>query len=226
VPVITKEIAGIRVKLATMGDIASGMLRQALEALSRQDARLAAEVIARDERVDALETEIDDQCLIFLARYAPKAFELRYVVAVSRLVSDLERIADHGVAMCRESLSGHLAPLLASLPDFGRMSDLAASMVDRAVAAALEIDDSVHVSLVADDRIVGACQDSLKTALVAALAADPDRAPEIVGVLGVVRRIERVADHAKNIAAMMPYITEGRLLRHQPESADDADNDD
>jgi phosphate transport system protein len=219
---VTKEITGIRGKVAAMGDIMTGMLHQAFEALRTQDREAALEVVGRDALVDAFEIEIEDMCLGFLARYAPKAFELRYVVAVMRLVSDMERIADNGVAISRETLSRHLVPVLAGLPLFSDYAALAASMVDRAMAGVLAVDDSVHPRITADDRIVGDYQRRLHQDLVARLSADPDGASEIVSVIGVVRRVERVADHAKNMAVMIPYVTEGKLMRHvQEESGDD-----
>jgi phosphate transport system protein len=214
---VTKEITGIRGKVAAMGDIMTGMLHEALTALRLQDREAALDVVARDALVDSLETEIEDMCLRFLARYAPKAFELRYVVAVTRLVSDMERIADNSVAICRESLSRHLAPVLSGLAVFPKFTTLAASMVDRAVAGVLAVDDTVQPKISSDDKIVGAYQRELHQALVERLSADPDGASEIVSVIGVVRRIERVADHAKNMAVMIPYVTEGRLIRHQQE---------
>ena len=209
-----------------MGDIMTGMLHQAFTALRIQDREAALEVVARDSLVDSLETEIEGMCLAFLARYAPKAFELRYVVAVTRLVSDMERIADNSVAICRESLSRHLSPILAGLPLFPDFTTLAASMVDRAVAGVLAVDDSVQPKIASDDKIVGQYQRELHQALVARLSADPDGASELVSVIGVVRRIERVADHAKNMAAMIPYVTEGRLVRHSPEASGEGDEDD
>jgi phosphate transport system protein len=222
---VTREITGIRGKVAAMGDIMTGMLHQALTALRIQDREAALEVVGRDALVDALETEIEDMCLGFLARYAPKAFELRYVVAVTRLVSDMERIADNSVAICRESLSRHLAPILAGLSAFPKFTSLAASMVDRAVAGVLAVDDSVQPQITADDKIVGEYQRDLHQALVARLSADPDGASEIVSVIGVVRRIERVADHAKNMAVMIPYVTEGRLVRHQKGASGEEQDD-
>ena len=209
-----------------MGDIMTGMLHQAFTALRNQDREAALEVVARDSLVDSLETEIEGMCLAFLARYAPKAFELRYVVAVTRLVSDMERIADNSVAICRESLSRHLASVLAGLPLFPDFTALAASMVDRAVAGVLAVDDSVQPRIAADDKIVGQYQRELHQNLVGRLSADPDGASELVSVIGVVRRIERVADHAKNMAAMIPYVTEGRLVRHSPEASGEGDEDD
>jgi phosphate transport system protein len=222
---ITKEITGIRGKVAAMGDIMAGMFHQSLEALRLQDREQALDVVGRDSLVDSLETEIEDMCLGFLARYAPKAFELRYVVAVTRLISDMERIADNSVAICRESLSRHLAPILAGLASFPKLTALSTSMVDRAVSGVLAVDDSVQPKISQDDKIVGEYQRGIHQALVERLSADPDGAGEIVAVIGVVRRIERVADHAKNMAVMIPYMTEGRLLRHQPSPSGDDDGD-
>ena len=136
----------------------------------------------------------------------------------------MERIADNSVAICRESLSRHLAPILAGLALFPQFTSLASSMVERAVAGVLAVDDTVQPQITKDDKIVGQCQRELHQALVERLSADPDGAGEIVSVIGLVRRIERVADHAKNMAVMIPYMTEGKLIRHL-QSEDGVDDD-
>ena len=217
---VTREITGIRGKMAAMGDIMTGMLHQAVEALRLQDRELAVAVIARDSLVDSLETEIEDMCLGFLARYAPKAFELRYVVAATRLISDMERIADNSVAICRESLSRHLVPIIISLAAFPKMTALATSMVDRAVSGVLAVDDTVQPQITQDDFLIGDYQREIHQSLVERLMSEPDEASEIVSLIGIARRIERVADHAKNMAVMIPYITEGKLMRHPKEKPD------
>ncbi|MDR1657137.1 MAG: phosphate signaling complex protein PhoU [Deltaproteobacteria bacterium] len=225
-PAITAEINSIRAKVATMCEYSINMFRMALQALRGQDHNLAREIIGRDSEVDALETEIEDMCLRFLAKYAPKAFELRYAVAITRLVTDVERIADHSTVIGREILSRHLAPVWAAHPKLGQMTELASSMVTRAVDALFAVDDIAYQKISADDRVVGDLQRSIESELVGNLARDPDSAPELVSALSLIRRVERVGDHAKNIAIMIPYITRGELLRHRPESNINDDTND
>ncbi|MDR2443349.1 MAG: phosphate signaling complex protein PhoU [Deltaproteobacteria bacterium] len=225
-PTITKEINAIRAKVALMCDLMSNMFNHSILALRKQDQALARQVIGRDSQVDELETELEDLCLRFLARFAPKASELRYVVAVTRLVSDLERIADHATVICREVLAHHLAPIVASLPKLSQMTDLTSNLVERSVTALFALDDAAYLQIGAEDHLVGDLQSELNSQLISKLSTDHDSALEIVSIVNVIRRVERVADHSKNIAVMIPYITRGELLRHRPETPSDDDTHD
>ncbi|MDR1109682.1 MAG: phosphate signaling complex protein PhoU [Deltaproteobacteria bacterium] len=221
-----KDLLAIRSRLAVMGQLSAGMFSGAVEALERADGRLARTVIGHDAQVDALENEIEGLCLRFLALKAPKALELRYAVAVTRLTTDIERVADHATVMAREGLARHLAPIWARDRGFGEMASIAHGMVGQAIDSFLAGDDRIHADIVARDRRVGELHRGLNEGLAAQVARDPDRALDIVSLINLTRRMERVADHAKNISVMVPYVTKGILLRHNPEAGPDADNDD
>jgi phosphate transport system protein len=202
------------------------MFLDAITAVSKSDRDLAREVIARDSQVDSLENEIERLCLTFLALKAPKALELRFAVAVTRLANEIERIADHSTAMCRECLARHLVPFWVREPEIAQMADVAWSMVTRAIDSFLASDDQAYLALLKDDRQVGEKQRKINESLVSQMASDPEKALDIVSLINIVRRIERVADHAKNISVMVPYVTKGILLRHsQGEGQDDGNND-
>jgi len=94
-PTAEQEIQSIKIRVAAMCELVTAMCREGIKALSANDQKLADEVVSRDTQVDDLEMELEEKCLRFLALHAPKAFELRYAVAVSRMINDLERIADH-----------------------------------------------------------------------------------------------------------------------------------
>jgi phosphate transport system protein len=206
-----------------MSNVTLAMFKDAVKALYLHDQTLAKAVVARDVVVDEHETELEALCLKFLALYAPKAFELRYVAAASRMSDNLERVADHSAALAREVQSRHLSPLATALPAFLKMTDLAAEMIAEAVDSFFRIDAGKHQSLAASDLVVGQLQRELNAALVARISQDPDVALEAVSLINVVRRIERAADHAKNISALVPYVASGTVLRRQggeePEAA-------
>jgi phosphate transport system protein len=223
---VEKQLDFIRVKVASMGQMASKMFKRAIEAMLKPDETQARAVIEDDTLVDSLENEIEGLCLQFLALQAPKALELRYAVAVTRLTTDIERIADHATVLCREFLNRRLWPILVAQPDFGPMVNLASSMVEKAINSFLALDDQVYHSLYQDDREIGKYQRELNSELVSKMASNTDWALEFVSVINIIRRVERVADHAKNIAVMVPYVTKGVLLRHNPEDKVNADNDD
>ncbi|MDR2366845.1 MAG: phosphate signaling complex protein PhoU [Deltaproteobacteria bacterium] len=219
-----KDLTTIRSKLAVMGKLASSMFNDASLALAKSDRELSREVIAKDSQVDSLENEIEGLCLTFLALKAPKALELRFAVAVTRLTNEIERIADHATVMCRENLARHLGPFWAKAPEFGRMTAMAGSMVTRAMDCFFASDDMAYQGLLEDDKKVGELQQKLNAWLIDMMAKDADKGLDIVSLLNILRRIERVADHAKNIGVMVPYVTKGILLRHNRGDGQDADN--
>lgn len=223
---VEKQLALIRTKIAAMGGTAADMFQQAALALTRPDEQAAREVVARDALVDALEVEIEGVCLKYLALQAPKALELRYAVAATRLTLDIERVADHATVLCREFLGRPIAGIVAAHPDFSTMAALAGGMVRRAVDGFLALDDSLYLGLNLEDKEVGALQRAINRSLAGRMAENTERALDYVAVINIVRRVERVADHAKNIAVMIPYVTKGLLLRHKTEDGADADHDD
>ncbi|MDR2302655.1 MAG: phosphate signaling complex protein PhoU [Deltaproteobacteria bacterium] len=220
-----KDLSVIRAKLAVMGKLASDMFAEAAKAVAKSDHELARTVIAKDSQVDSLENEIEGLCLTFLALKAPKALELRFAVAVTRLTNEIERIADHSTVLCRETLSRHLGTYWVRVPEFAQMSEMAGSMVGRAMDCFFASDDQAYLGLLEDDRTVGDLQKKLNEYLISQMAKDPEKALDVVSLINVIRRIERVADHAKNIAIMVPYVTKGILLRHAPEDGQELDGD-
>jgi phosphate transport system protein len=222
----TKEINNIKVKLAIMSQLMSSMFDGAISSLFEHDQDRAQAIIKDDNQVDALETQIEELCLRFLALYAPKAFELRYVVAVTRLANDMERIADHSTVICREVLTHHIRPVLALHPKVGQMSDLCRQVLSQSVDSFFQLDDTKFQGIFESDRIIGDFQKDINAELVIHISHDPESALETVSLLNIIRRLERVADHAKNIAIMVPYITQGKIMRHSPEALLNADIDD
>jgi len=219
-----KEINSIRIKVAAMCELVIGMCREGIKALNTNDQKLADEVISQDARVDDLEVELEEMCLRFLALYAPKAFELRYAVAVSRLISDLERIADHSKSIARQVHEHYCVPVLAALPDFASLTDLAAGMLAEAVEAFFKSNTRKYAELVKRDRAVGEYQRALNQKLVDIIAREASNINTAVALINVIRRIERIADHAKSITGLIPYIVDGTIKRHK-DKAPHADHD-
>jgi phosphate transport system protein len=214
-PITDKGINGIRIRVAAMCELATSMCRDGISALCANDPELANDVVSRDAQVDALEVELEEMCLRFLALQAPKAFELRYVVAVTRMISELERIADHSKSIARQVHEHYCAPILAMLPDFSSLTDLVSGMLNEAVEALFKSDAQKYAELVKKDRAVGEYQRSLNKKLVDIISRDAKNIDGAVAMINVIRRLERIADHAKSITVMIPYITEGTILRNK-----------
>jgi phosphate transport system protein len=210
-----KAIAKIRGKLARLSTVMTEMFQKASSALEAHDEKRAEEVIEEDEEADGLETELAELCLRFLALYAPKAHDLRYAVSVIRLATDMERVADHSTAMGKAVVTSHLSPLIASRPAFKEMLKLAAFMLDKASSAVFSMDSEAWESFEKDLDNMKSLGKELEKGLVEALGQDPDTGLQAARFLEVIRRVERVGGHARNIAVMVPYITEGKLCRHK-----------
>jgi phosphate transport system protein len=211
--VVQEKLNQIRVKAALMCSAAEKVFQDGVASLLANDRALGKEVVESDDEIDRLEVELEQMCLSFLALHAPKASELRYVVAVSRLSIDLERIGDHSTVMGRYAERSYLAPLILGFPAFKTMSSLASSMLSAAIAAFFTNDSEKYKELLEQDLIIGTYQDELNTSLMERIGKDLDHTRDIVSLINIIRRVERVADHAKNIAALAPYVSEGTVVR-------------
>jgi phosphate transport system protein len=223
-PTTEREINNIRIRVAAMCELVTGMCREGILALKTNDQKLAEEVVSRDVQVDELEVELEEKCLRFLALHAPKAFELRYAVAVSRMTGDLERVADHSKSIGRQVHEHYCVPILAQLPDFVRLTDLVDGMLTEAVEAFFKSDVQKYYDLAERDLVVGEYQRGLNQKLVDIIALGNNNIGAAVALINVIRRLERIADHAKSIAMLIPYIVDGSILRLKDRDSD-ADND-
>ena len=220
-----REFNNIRVKAASMSVAAGEMYRDAIMALTNHDTDLALKVVERDRTVDQYELDIDEMCLKFLALYAPKAMELRYVVAVLRFIIEMERVGDHSKAICRQALNYHCASLLPRLPDSEAIFALTLQMLQEATDTFFETNDQYYDAIFETDKKVGQLQNSLNQSLAELIQADPHNINGALALLNVVRRVERIGDHAKNISELVPYVTSGKVIRHKKVSANaDFDN--
>jgi len=223
-PTAEKEINNIRIRVAAMCELVTSMCREGIQALRNNDQKLADEVVSRDAQVDEMEVELEEMCLRFLALHAPKAFELRYAVAVTRMINDLERIADHSKSIGRQVHEHYCPPILAKLPEFARLTDLVSGMLAEAVEAFFKSDALKFADLVEKDRAVGEFQRGINQKLVDMIAQEINNVSAAVALINVVRRLERIADHAKSITVLIPYMVDGTVMRHK-DKAFHADND-
>lgn len=210
-----RELGNIKIKAASMSVTATEMYHDAIRAFLEHDTDLAKKVVERDRLVDVYELEIDEMCLRFLALYAPKANELRYVVAVLRFIVEVERVADHSKALCRQVIDYHCASFLPLLPDFEAMLDLTFNMMRDSTDAFFEKNPRQYEAIKATDKEVGRLQKTIIAALVELIKNDSANSEGAVILLNIVRRVERVGDHAKTIAELAPYAATGKVVRHK-----------
>ena len=191
------------------------MVSDAVRALEGKDKILARQVVARDDEVDGAEVEIEEECLKALALYQPVAADLRFIVTVLKINNDLERVADlaANVAERAESLAALPPPELSF--DFHDMALRVRKMLNRSLDALIRRDaEMARIVMAADDR-VDAMHAGIYRLVANAVAAHPEHTIGYLQLLSISRNLERIADHATNIAEDVIYMLEGEIVRHQ-----------
>ena len=207
----------LRRRLRKISDLVLRSLEDAVSALANRDRKLAYQVVLRDNRVDVLERHIDRLCQEFLIRHMPVAGQLRFVMAVAKVNSEIERIGDYAEAIARKAvtLSQH-----AEVPQRERILEMAKisfQMLRQAVQAFLEGDDELAMQTLELDRQVDMMNDAIFKALAQTAGEERDLTMRFA-LLGLLNRLERVADRSCNIAEEAIYVTRGQVLRHLPRS--------
>ncbi len=205
----------LRTMIANMCHTVSSMFDDASKALLEQDTDLAANVVERDKEVDKLDLQIDNYCLKLLALYGPKAAELRYIVAALRLIVDIERIGDHCKVIAKQVRKHHYAPAIQYAEDFTSLITLTKQMLQDSVSAFFEQNVDKAVSVMLLDNDIDKIQSKISKEIVVAITEDISKVRLAVSLTNIVRRLERIADHAKNIAEVVPYVVNGTIIRHQ-----------
>ncbi len=202
--------------------MADQAVRKAIQALQERNPKLAREVILGDSDVDEAENLLDEECLKLLALHQPAARDLRRVTSAMMLVTDLERIGDLAEEIAERVIH------LAAMPDSISVPTALSTMAEKAMAmlhtsmeafASLDVQKARAVCR-ADDEVDRLNEEAIRE-LVTAMKARPDAVETGVSLFSVVRHLERVADHATNIAEDVVYLADGTLIRHHPEALAD-----
>lgn len=211
-------LAELKRQVAAMGALAESMARDSWEAIVRPDPAARDRVLANEPTLDRCQLDIDEDSVRLIARYAPVARDLRSLLMIARITTELERMGDHAVDNCEYGvLLGDGLPLGEELPD---MADCVFGMVRQALEA-FEAEDpgKVEVVLQLDDRVDALYTRVFHRAVEEAPAAADNRARSTALVL-LARSLERIADHATNICEDVFYLVKGADIRHQPPVGD------
>jgi phosphate transport system protein len=207
-------LANIRLRLIQMGAQVEGMVAAVTRALVDRNPALAADVIAQDDAVDHLELAIDDACHSVLARYQPTACDMRFLVAALKITADLERMGDSAVNIAHAVHELQREAPLAAHVDLQTMSVRVQEMVRQSLDAFVERDTALAARVCAADDEVYRRYKAIFCSLVERLRADRDAAPRAVHLLLAARNLERIGDHATNVAEEVVFFVDGRDIRH------------
>jgi len=208
------DIAGMREAVVQMGSLANQQFQRAIEAVRTADLGVAAQVLADERIVNALQVRLDGLCNRIIALRQPIAVDLREVIGAIHTVNDLERIGDEAKKIALKARTIDPESFQDLLPRVADMARQAGDMLTRAIDAFVRRDSGAAVELGACDDTVDDLRDELVDVLVARMAAQPHRVEQSLGLVLVVQSIERVADHAECIAEYVVNVVEGVDMRH------------
>lgn len=214
---LDQDLDRVRQTLLKMGGMVEGMVAKATQSLLDRDNQLSDEVIAYDNEVDHMEIEIDEACHLLLGTRQPIAVDLRFLVAVMKINSDLERIGDSAVNIAQSVLQLNDHPPLKPYIDLPHLSELVQAMVRKSLDAFVRRDTALATEVVQSDDAVDGLYKQLFRELLTYMIEDPKTVSRALHLLLISRNLERIADHATNIAEDVIYYVEGRDIRHQHE---------
>jgi len=208
------QLDAIRGKLLEMGGKVELMIADSLRSLVERDAGLAEQTIDSDHEINRLEMAIDKDCLELLALRQPAARDLRFVTLALKIVTDLERIGDQCANICKRVRELNLEPPLKLIQDLPRMAQAASTMVMEALDAFVRGDEELARKVCGDDRAVDNLNDLIQRELLGAMMGDPSIIGRAIKINHIAKYLERIADHATNLAEMVIFMVNGKDVRH------------
>lgn len=210
-----RELGKIKKMILSLGAIVEERVRLASQAMEDWDVELASHIISKDYEVDKMEVEIEEECLKILALYQPVAVDLRFIVAVIKINNDLERIGDQAVNIAQriETIAGY-DHFEETYFDYYDMAARAEKMLKMSLDALVNLDIDLAFNVLKLDNEVDAIQKEAYDRIKIAIKAEPQKVGLLVNLLLISRHIERLADHATNIAEEVIYLIEGEIVRH------------
>jgi phosphate transport system protein len=209
-----EELKNLKDKILKLGALVEEQVQNAVNALVKRDSSLAKDVIEKDTQVNRIEVEIDEECIRLIALRQPVGVDLRFITTAMKLVTDLERIGDLAVDICERAMELNLEPQLKPFIDIPRMADISMQMLKGALDAFVNRDSKLAQEVCARDDEVDNLNVQIFRELLTFMVEDSHTISRAVRISYISKYLERVADHATNIAEMVVYLVEGKIIRH------------
>ena len=212
---LQKELDNLKKRILSLGAIVEEHVSMAIKAVDVKDADIAEKIIQADTKVDAMEVEIEEECLKVLALHQPVAVDLRFITAVIKINNDLERIGDEAVNIAERVV--YLASRSPVEAQFGYslMADKTKTMLQESLDALVNMDVDMAYKVRLDDDEVDNINIDIHEKVRNAIQKNPERVGSLINLLSISRHLERIADHATNIAEEVIYMIEGVIQRHK-----------
>lgn len=213
-----KELRELKDKLLIEGGLVEKAIHDAVTALLQRDSETARRVIADDEVINAKEVEIDEFCLRLLALRQPAARDLRFITTAIKINYDLERIGDMAVNVCERVLELNEEPQLKPYIDLPTMASICQAMLKESLDAFVREDVDLAWKVTRDDQQVDQLHDQIFRELLTYMMQDITNTSRATRLLFLSKNLERIADHAVNIAELVIFMVEGKIIRHMKHS--------
>ena len=211
---LIRELDKIKKKILSLGALVEERVRMTAKAVDERDAALADKIIETDWEIDEMEVDIEEECLKILALHQPVAVDLRFIVSTIKINSDLERIGDQAVNIAQRVVTIAKRPEMNFVFDYEPMCEKAEEMLRMSLDALVNLDVDLALKVITLDDEVDAMKTQAYDRIKEAIKKTPDRVGYLINLLLISRHIERLADHATNIAEEVVYLIEGEIVRH------------
>ncbi len=209
-----QDIEALKERVLKMGGFVEDSIRKSVKALVERERSLAIEVIDGDAIVNNFDVEIEEECIRFLAIWQPTGSNLRFVTTAIKIITDLERMGDLAVDICERAVELLDEPQLKPYIDIPRMAEAAQKMLKDSLDAFVARDEDLALSVCAADDFVDNLNQQIFNELLVYMLKDPKNISRAVRLTYITKYLERIADHATNIAEMVVYMVKGKVIRH------------
>lgn len=212
---LVRDLDALHRLVLTMCARVEDMIHVAVETLHHPDYDRAREIVAQDDDIDTLDVEIEEECLKLLALHQPVAIDLRRITTVMKISAELERVADLGVSIAQRALGIISSPELTIPETLQEMSRRALDMLHQSIDAYVHLDVRLARQVCQQDEAVDALNREIINELTVLMRNRPDLVEPAVHLFSAARQVERIADHATNIAEDVVYLVHGEIIRHR-----------
>jgi phosphate transport system protein len=212
--IFDEELSALKEKVLKLGLMVENAIRDSVKALIERDSELAREVINRDQLINALEIKIDEECIRLIALRQPMARDLRFITTAMKITTDLERMGDLGVNIAERALELNEEPQLKPFVNIPKMAEISEGMVRDSLDAFVKGCSELPYEVIKRDDEVDDLTVKNFEELLAFMIRDPKIIPLAVKRTYIAKYLERIADHATNIAEMVIYMCKGKIIRH------------
>ncbi|MBM4262747.1 MAG: phosphate signaling complex protein PhoU [Deltaproteobacteria bacterium] len=209
-----EDLKKLREDILYMGGLVEDQIQKAIRSLVERDSDLAKIIIERDHEVNRLDVNIDELCIRMLALHQPAGRDLRFITTGLKITTDLERIGDMAVNICERTLELNQEPQLKPYIDIPRMAQISERMIRESLDAFVREDTELALKVCKDDDQVDQLNAQIFREVISFMMSDPQTINRAVKITSVSKYLERIADHATNIAELVVFMVKGKSIRH------------